>query len=346
MSYQREFENRLKVALVGIGSHAYRNILPVFHFLPVELKAVCNRSDRELAEKTAREYNCRSYQSTTEMYEKEDLDAVFFCVSAASHPALMKEAFAHGLHAWCEKPLALRVREVEELIEARGDLIGMVGYKKAFMPAVRKAIEVVSSPEYGNLESILAVYPMAMPADGAQALASGVKTDWLNNGCHALSVLLALGGSVDSVLSAVNGSGHGSNLLFFKNGVVGNFHLASGPQPLEDYHLYAPKWHLQIANTSKVILERGIPSVYGRTTSFVPEGFDTGALVWEAQNCKATLENMSFFIQGMYDEMKAFCDCILEHKKPTIGSLEFALELTRVYEGLLLSGGKTVTIHP
>ena len=49
MSYQREFEKRLRVALVGIGSHAYRNILPVFHFLPVHLMAVCNRSDREMA---------------------------------------------------------------------------------------------------------------------------------------------------------------------------------------------------------------------------------------------------------------------------------------------------------
>ena len=135
------------------------------------------------------------------------------------------------------------------------------------------------------------------------------------------------------------------NLLNFKNGVTGNLHLASGPQPLEDYHFYAPKWHLQIANTSKVILERGIPSVYGRTTSFVPEGDDTGAVVWEAQNCKATLENMSFFIQGMYDELMEFCRCILEDREPGIGSLEFALELTRVYEGLLVNKGKEILIN-
>ena len=344
MSYQREFDRRLKVALVGIGSHAYRNILPVFHFLPVELRAVCNHSNREQALRTAQEYNCRAYQSTAEMYENEDLDAVFFCVSASMHPSLMKEAFSQGLHAWAEKPLAMRVSEVEDLITARGNLVAMVGYKKAFMPAVRKAREVVASPQYGGLESILAVYPMSMPADGAEVLESGVKTDWLNNGCHALSVLLALGGSVDSVLSVTNASGHGSNLLFFKNGIVGNFHLASGPQPLEDYHLYAPSWHLQIDNTCRVVLQRGIPSVYGRTTSFVPEGFETGALVWEAQNCKATLENMSFFLQGTYDEMMTFCDCILNDKTPEIGSLEFALELTKVYEGLLLSSGKTVRI--
>ena len=37
MSYQREFEQRLNVAVVGVGSHGYRNILPALHYLPVRL---------------------------------------------------------------------------------------------------------------------------------------------------------------------------------------------------------------------------------------------------------------------------------------------------------------------
>ncbi|MBQ6322865.1 MAG: Gfo/Idh/MocA family oxidoreductase [Lachnospiraceae bacterium] len=345
MSYQREFDQRIRVALVGIGSHAYRNILPVLHFLPVELMAVCNHSNRELAERTAKEYHCRAYQDTGRMYDSEELDAVLFCVSAAQHPVLMKEALKRSLHVWAEKPIAMFASQVEELIAIRGDKVAMCGYKKAFMPAVRKAIEVTNSPAYGNLESILAVYPMKMPKNGAQVLSSGQKTDWLLNGCHPLSVLLAIGGPVDYVISATNAEGHGSNLLFFKNSVVGNLHLASGPQPNEDYHLYAPSWHLQIANSTKVILERGIPFEYGITTSFVPEGFDSGALVWETQNCKATLENMSFFVQGMYDELKTFCDCILENRKPKIGSLEFSLEIMKIYEALLISNGKPVAIQ-
>ena len=343
--YQREYERRVRAAVVGIGSHAYRNILPAFHFLPMELVAVCNRSDKELAERTAREYNCRAYQSTAEMYEKEELDAVFFCVSASQHPRLMAEALEHGLHVWCEKPVAMRASDVEALIEKRGGLVAMVGFKKAFMPAVRKAREIIRSEKYGGLESMLAVYPLKLPSNGEEVLKNREMTDWLNNGCHPLSVLLAAGGKVDSVVSVTNEAGHGSCLLFFENGAVGNLHLASGPQPNEDYHFYAPKWHLQIANTSKVILERGIPSVYGRTTSFVPEGDDTGAVVWEAQNCKATLENMSFFLQGIYDELLSFCSSVLEQKRPYIGSLEFALELMKVYEALLVSHGERIRIR-
>lgn len=142
-----------------------------------------------------------------------------------------------------------------------------------------------------------------------------------------------------------NENGVGANLLYFKNGVIGNLYMASGPQPLEDYHFYAPTWYLRIENTSRVVLERGIPSVYGKTTFFVPEGDDSGAIVWEAQNCKAARENMSWFLQGIYDELITFCRCILEGTQPTIGLLAFALELTKVYEALLVSQGNVIEIH-
>ena len=68
-------------------------------------------------------------------------------------------------------------------------------------------------------------------------------------------------------------------------------------------------------------------------------------MVWEAQNCKATLENMSWFLQGMYDELAAFCRCILEGTQPGVGSLAFALELTKVYEALLVSRGSLIDIR-
>ena len=330
--------------MVGIGSHAYRNLLPAMTYLPVELVAICNHSDKELARVTAAQYGCRSYQSTREMYEKERLDAVFLCVSPEMHPKLTMEALDAGLHVWMEKPVAMRTEEVEQMLEKRGDRVVMVGYKKAFMPATGKAIEMVNSPEFGGLESILAVYPMKIPEYGKAILRDRKRTDWLNNGCHPLSVMLAVGGGVDWVQTITGKSGVGSCIIAFKNGVMGNLHLASGPHPIEEYRFYAPDWHLHIDNVSRVTLQRGIPSVYGKTTSFIPEGVDTGAVVWEPQNCKSTLENKSEFSQGIYQEMRYFCDCVLNGLSPQIGSLEFALELTKVYESLLISDGTRIAV--
>ena len=55
MSYQREYQEKLKIGIVGVGSHAYRNILPVLTFLPVSLQAICDKN-LLLAQATAAQY--------------------------------------------------------------------------------------------------------------------------------------------------------------------------------------------------------------------------------------------------------------------------------------------------
>ena len=103
MSYQRDFSNKLSVGLVGVGTHAYRNILPTMNFLPVELKAFCD-VDLDRARITARQYgvsNC--YQRIEEMLTKECLDAVFIAAPPRLHPQLTIQALDAGLHVWLEK---------------------------------------------------------------------------------------------------------------------------------------------------------------------------------------------------------------------------------------------------
>lgn len=104
--------------------------------------------------------------------------------------------------------------------------------------------------------------------------------------------------------------------------------------------------HLTVDNTDRVSLHRGIPFDYGKTTSFVPPGQDSGVVVWEPQNRLGTLENKSAFTQGTYAEMRHFCDCALENRPATRGTLELALHLMRVYEAGLLSEGNRVEIEP
>jgi predicted dehydrogenase len=278
------------------------------------------------------------------MYEKEKLDAAVISVSAQQHPDLVCEALEHGLHVFLEKPPAMREEEVDRMIARRGDRVVVVGFKKIFMPAAQKAYELISSPHYGNLKSILAVYPMSIPYQGQEILAERTFTNWLGNGCHPLSLLMAAGGKVDAVTTFKNRDGFGTVVLEFENGNIGNLHLASGPQPIEEYHFYGDKWHLAIQNNNRVVLQRGIPFDYANTWNFAPEGDDSGAVVWEPQNALSTLENKSLFIQGVVQELKHFCDCVIDHNQPGLGSLEFARQVMQVYEAALISDGKTIII--
>jgi predicted dehydrogenase len=94
----------------------------------------------------------------------------------------------------------------------------------------------------------------------------------------------------------------------------------------------------------QVELRRGIPFEYGKTTTFAPEGDDSGTIVWRAENNLATLENKALFTQGIYNECRHFCDCILEGRQPETGSLEQALEIMKIYEAALISNGKPVAL--
>jgi len=345
MSYQREFEKRINVALIGSGSHSYRNLLPALNYLPVNLKAVCNRSNIEMGSAAARQYGCSYYSDTEKMYEKEELDAVILCVSPKMHPVLAAEAFDAGLHVMMEKPAGYCCEDVENMIARRKDRICVVGFKKAFMPAAEKAVEVVNSPDFGNLKSILGIYPMSIEKNGREILENRLPGNWLNNGCHPISFMVRIGGSVSAVTvyRGQGGSG-GACILEFANGVLGTFHMGTGPMPMERYQLFGDTWHLDIDNCSAVTLQRGISSVYGKTTSYLPEGIDTGAVVWHPQNSQATLENKALFTQGIYAEMKYFCDCVLKGRAAEIGSLEFALELMKIHEAALISDGRRIEI--
>ncbi len=345
MSYQRDFDRRLRIGVVGAGSHSYRNLLPTLTFLPVELAAVCDIKG-DLAAKAARQYGAPgAYVSTAEMYAREKLDAALICVSPQAHPALVAEALKAGLHVWFEKPPAMRASEIEALLALRGGRVVVCGFKKAFMPATRKVVEILAEEKHRPLRSILAEYPMSIPEDGRGALESRELNNWLANGCHPLSLMLEVGGEVSAVTTHRGRHGGGACVLEFAGGAVGNLHLADGtPRAVERYAFYGKGVEVTIEDCRRVTMQRGVPGRYGRATNFAPEGFDHGAVVWEPQNSLATLENKALFTQGFYDEMKYFCDCVLEGRPATRGGLEFARHLMRVYEAALLSDGARVAV--
>lgn len=348
MSYQREFTRRLRLGVVGVGSHCYRNLLPCLHFLPVELVACCDRDPKALAG-VAGEYRVEAtFTETATMYAQAQLDAVILCVGPRQHPTLACEALRAGVHVWMEKPAALGIAGIDAMRAAQQPgQIAMVGYKKAFMPAVTKARELLATQAQGPLRTVLGEYPMDLPEDGPGVLARGEDHNWFANGCHPLSALLALAGPVDAVTAHRGRHGGGAVILEFASGAVGTFHLASAMAgPTERYQAFAPGCHLAIDNGRSITWHRGTPLAYGRSTSFAPPGIDHGSVVWETQNHLGTLENKALFTQGFYDELRAFCAACLDGGPTDLGGLIFASELTRVSEATLRSQGARIAWTP
>jgi predicted dehydrogenase len=349
MTYQRDFARKLRVGVVGLGGHAYRNVLPALHYLPVELAALCD-VNADLLARTAAEYRIgAAYTDAARMIATEPLDALLLCTGPRFHPELAIMAMEAGLHVWMEKPPAMRAAGVEAMIAARGDRVCAVGFKKAYMPAARKARELLALPEFGALHSLLAVYPVTIPRDGAAALASGVSPAFLEVGCHPLSLLVSLGGPVDTV-TTLRGPGEeavGVVALHFASGAAGTLHLAGGSPALqagERYDCFGEGQSVAIENSVRVAWHRGVPFSYETQREFIAPGIDSGSVVWESSNRQGTLENKALFVQGMYDELHDFCEAVFADRQPSVGTLEFALQVMRVYEAALLSDGKPVAV--
>lgn len=339
-------KDSIRAALVGAGSHARRNILPALTYLPVELVAICD-TDLARAQEAADSFGARPYTVTSEMYAREELDAVFLVVSPQLHPDLAIEAFNAGLHVWTEKPVAVSTARIDAMIQARGDRVCIVGYKKAFMPSVVKTRELLDLDEVGPLVSLLGVYPVGIPDAEPDHSGAFPVSNWLTSGCHALSVLRVVGGPVESVAVHRGPEGGGACVLRHASGTVSNLHLAVGAskfQPCERYLFVTATASIEIENSRKVTYQRGLNVAYTEDLTFAPAGLDSGAIVWEAQDTMATMQGKNIVTQGIYGGLSAFCQAILDKNIPDAGTLEFARDVTEIYEAALRSRGELIAV--
>jgi predicted dehydrogenase len=115
----------------------------ILHYLPVQFVALGDL-DPLLLERTGAEYRVVAlYTDAESMYAEQVLDTVLICAGPRFHPALAASALAAGLHVWLEKPPAMNVAGVDAIIAARGGRVCAGGFKKAYMPATRKARELL-----------------------------------------------------------------------------------------------------------------------------------------------------------------------------------------------------------
>jgi predicted dehydrogenase len=173
-----------RVGQVGLGYWG-RNLARVFD-AESDLTWLCDASET-LREEFARRYpNARVTADFEEMLSS-DVDAVVIATPVPTHFPLAKAALEAGKNVFVEKPPAMRVEEMEELIgiaEARG-LVLMPGHLLLYHPGVQKLKQLVDA---GQLGEVLVVY-------GNRQNLGKIRKDenalW-SLGVHDLSVILYL----------------------------------------------------------------------------------------------------------------------------------------------------------
>lgn len=141
-------------AIIGCGRIAQRHAKHISTY--GQLTAVCD-TDLAKAESLAKEYNCKVYQSTTEMLAQEKaVDVVSICSPNGLHAKHSIEALNAGFHVLCEKPMGISVYECGEMIRtAEKNNRRLFAIKQnRFNPPVKAVKEAIDAGTFGKIYSV------------------------------------------------------------------------------------------------------------------------------------------------------------------------------------------------
>ncbi len=148
--------NRQKkfIALIGLGYWG-KNILRNLHDLGV-LHTSCDTDPDVLATQKERFPNIQYTHSFAELLENPEISALAIATPATTHYAFVKSALLAGKNVFVEKPLALNVKEGEELVAlaAKRNKVLMVGHILQYHPAVIRLKELISAGELGKIQYV------------------------------------------------------------------------------------------------------------------------------------------------------------------------------------------------
>ena len=107
--------NKVRFAVIGCGVISKFHAVSINEIENAELVA-CFDAYKPGAERFAKEYGVKMYETLEEMLASPDIDAVCICTPSGLHTPQAVQAMKAGKHIVCEKPMSLTLAEADELI--------------------------------------------------------------------------------------------------------------------------------------------------------------------------------------------------------------------------------------
>jgi predicted dehydrogenase len=143
----------ITIAVIGCG-HWGPNFVRNFTRLPGSaVLEVCDSDTKKLRHIKSLYPSVKTQPDYRGVLRNKRIDAVVIATPAATHYQLAREALACGKHVLLEKPIALGLREAENLvaISKRRNKVLMVGHTFLYHPAIRTMKKIIDKQELGSL---------------------------------------------------------------------------------------------------------------------------------------------------------------------------------------------------
>ncbi len=227
--------NKLKFGIVGCGRIAHRHAEHMSKY--GDLVAVCDNK-RENAESIGTKYGASVFGSIDDMLkENRDLDLVAICTPNGLHAEHAIKTLKNGAHVLVEKPMALTVRDCEDMIhvaESSNRRLFVVKQNR-FNPPIQKLKEIIENDVLGKIYSVQlncfwnrnADYYKNSDWKGSKELDGGTLFTQFS---HFIDLLYWLLGDIDEVKGFKDNFSHrdliefedtGVAVMKFRNGTIG-----------------------------------------------------------------------------------------------------------------------------
>lgn len=162
---------KVRYAVIGLGHIAQAAVLPAFkHASRNSVLAALVSGEQKKLKELGRRYRVPhvcGYDELDELFASGEIDAVYIALPNDMHKEYAIKAARAGLHILCEKPMAVTVRECEEMIRAARDakVKLMIAYRLHFERANLEAARSARSGKLGDLRFFSSEFAMQVKRD-------------------------------------------------------------------------------------------------------------------------------------------------------------------------------------
>ncbi|MBP1996034.1 Gfo/Idh/MocA family protein [Paenibacillus eucommiae] len=153
----------VRIGFIGVGGIAEHHINTLKKVEHAQITAVFDINQTRSKE-VAETYGAKSYESTEQLIDSGEIDALFICTPPFSRSGIEEAAARKGIHLLSEKPVGLHMEEVkikEQIIRESG-IIHSSGYCLRYQDIVAKAkayladkqIDLVLSYRLGDMPGV------------------------------------------------------------------------------------------------------------------------------------------------------------------------------------------------
>jgi len=148
--------SKARIGIIGPGSRGQHLMQFLVQNPKVEIVAVCDVFQPSIDAALAIAPGAKAYTHYQQLLEDKNVDAVLIATPLHLHYQMAMDAFDAGKHVFCEKAIGYTMQETYEIYRnyERSKKVFFVGQQRLFDPRYIRAIELVHSGEFGEINGI------------------------------------------------------------------------------------------------------------------------------------------------------------------------------------------------